>query len=646
MFTVTAALGIVLNAQLVASLPRIPLPKPAVGVVKAAVHQNTVSAGRMVDGRWRVELNVVESAWKPEGVDDPEVPVLAFAETGRAPLVPGPLIRVPRGTPVTITLRNKTDSALLIGGLRAGMPLEKDTLHLAARGSREVQYVMSAAGTYFYWGAFKGTGFEDRLWKDSQLNGAIVVDAPGDKMHDHVFVLSEWFHPYDENRPFEVVSVINGKGWPQTHTVELEQNDSTRFRVVNAIPLHHPLHLHGFYYRIESKGEEGRDVPVPKLKQHLSNTDLINPGATVTFSFLPSTPGNWLFHCHFAFHADETVTLAGSPRDSAEAAKLAASHADSHGAPAAAGSAQGHDMRGLVVGIKVKPQAGYKAASTANAREMRLFVQSEPNRLITGAPAYGFMLQRGDTVPAKDVVSLPGPVLELKRGEPVRIVVRNNLKEPTSIHWHGLEIESFPDGVPHWSGMGSHVYSQIAPGDTFVAAFTPPRSGTFPYHSHLNDRHQINGGMYGALIVTDKPRDLKHDHLVIVGGGGPELVAKNESPFALVNGRRSPRPLVLTAGETHRIRIVTIHPDWRVALTLQNDSTIARWRAVAKDGADLPVAMRTLRPAHIEMGPGQTNDFEFTPTVPGEWIMHVKSVETGWYIPLSVIVEAKKKSGQ
>ena len=124
----------------------------------------------------------------------------------------------------------------------------------------------------------------------------------------------------------------------------------------------------------------------------------------------------------------------------------------------------------------------------------------------------------------------------------------------------------------------------------------------------------------------------------MVGGGGPELIKKNESPFALVNGRRSPAPLRLTVGQKHRLRIVTIHPDWRVSLTLQNDSTIARWRALAKDGADLPVALATLRPAHIEMGPGQTADFEFSPKVPGEWLMQVRSVETGWYIPLTIIV--------
>lgn len=127
------------------------------------------------------------------------------------------------------------------------------------------------------------------------------------------------------------------------------------------------------------------------------------------------------------------------------------------------------------------------------------------------------------------------------------------------------------------------------------------------------------------------------------GGGGPALEAKIESPFALVNGRRSPRPLRLTAGETHRIRIVSVHPDWRIAFTLRNDSTVARWRALAKDGADLPPRQATARAAHVEMGPGETADFEFKPMIPGEWRIEVKSVETGWYIPLTMIVSPPPK---
>ncbi|MGV3707433.1 MAG: multicopper oxidase domain-containing protein [Gemmatimonas sp.] len=638
-FVLSAVFGVVLNAQLVATLPRKPLPTPSPVVNRAVVHQNRTSAGRLDGAGLRVEIDIVESAWRPEGVNDPEVPILAFAERGKTPLVPGPMIRARRGTTVSLNLRNTSDSVLVIYGLRPGWFAGEDTVQIAAKSTREISHVLNTAGTFMYWGAFAGTGFFDRLWKDSQLNGAIVVDEPGASTNDHVLILSEWFHPYDEPRAFEVVSTINGKGWPHSETLTLNQNDSTRLRVLNAIPLEHPLHLHGFYYRIESQGNGFRDTRIPLRNQHLSNTDILEPGHTVTLSFKPTTPGNWLFHCHFAFHVDETVTLAGSPKDSAEAAVLA-----SHSAPNNGTHAEGHSMRGLAIGIKVNPAPGYVATSPANAREIRLLAQSQPERLITGMTAYGFVLQKGSEAPAKDSVVLPGPVIELKRGEPVRITVKNNLSEPTSIHWHGLEIESFPDGVPHWSGLGTHLYSQIAPNDSFVAAFTPPRAGTYPYHSHLNDRHQINSGMYGALIVTDKPRDLSRDHVIVVGGGGPELIKKEPSPFALVNGRRSPRALRLTAGVSHRLRIVTIHPDWAVQLTLRNESTIARWRALAKDGADLPSPQQTMRPATIKMGPGQTFDVQFTPAVPGSWVLEVRSVETGWSIvlPIDAVAPARK----
>lgn len=632
-FPAAALIGIALQAQLVAALPRLPLPQPSSTVMRAAAHQNLVAAGRRTGATMRLDLDVVESAWKPEGQGDAEVPILAFAERGQSPLVPGPLIRVPQGTAVILTLRNRSDSALVIGGLRRDGVRGVDTVQLAAGAVRELRFTLNTSGITAYWGAFAGTTPDDRYWKDSQLNGAIVVDPPGPMMRDRILVISEWYLEYPD-RPFEAASVINGKGWPHSETVTVAQNDSTRFRVVNATGLFHPLHLHGFYYRIESGGEYGHDTSVPPERQHLSNTDLIGPFSTVTFSFLPSTPGNWLFHCHFAFHADESVSLVGSPRDSA-GITATRDHPASHAVAAPAT----HSMRGLVIGLKVTPAAGYTETEPANARELRLFVGRRPKRLVTGADAIGFALQQGATPPARDSVVLPGPVLELRRGEPVRIIVRNNLDEPTSVHWHGLEIESFPDGVPHWSGLGARVYSQIAPADSFVAAFTPPRSGTYPYHSHLNDRQQMLHGMYGALLVTDGPRDLTRDHLIVAGGGGPSLETHVESPFAMVNGRRSPAPLHLAVGVTHRLRIVSIHPDWRIAFTLRNDSTIARWRAIATDGADLPPALATDRAAQVVMGPGQTADFEFTPNTPGTWRLEVKSADSGWYIPLTVIVD-------
>ena len=422
-------LGMVFGAAqvpLVPPPPRLPLPRPAANAIRASVHSNHVPAGTRTGATLTIALDIVESAWKPEGDDDPEVPVLAFAEHGEAPTVPGPLIRVPQGTEIRVTLTNRTDSAITIGGLRPGVSESPDTLTIAASGSRELRYRLDKPGSYFYWGAFGGTTLVDRLWKDSQLNGALIVDPPGGSPPDHVFLISEWFHPYDD-RPFEVVSVINGKAFPYTERLELQQGDSTRFRVLNTLTLFHPMHLHGFYYRVAARGTWNKDGPLSRAMQPMLNTDLLPPVGTLTLAFVPSTPGNWLFHCHFAFHINDEVSLAGSPRDSTVSASAGTNHGP--------GPSSEHHMHGLVIGIHVKPAPGWVDYSAApNARTVRLLVQRKPNRLLDGmATAYGFVVQQGDTPPARDSVDLPAPVLELERGKPVRITVVNNLPEPTGI---------------------------------------------------------------------------------------------------------------------------------------------------------------------------------------------------------------------
>lgn len=627
------ALGVGIYAQIVpVSKPRLPLPRPVANAARAVPNHNETAGGTRSGKSLTLSIDVVEAAWRPEGDANPEVRIFAFSENGNRPSVPGPLVRVPQGTEVRVVLRSRIDSAVVIGGLRPQASRARDTVQLAAGATREVRYRLDVPGTYFYWGAIGGD-FEAREWLDSQLNGAIVVDPPGGSPPDRVFLLSEWFHPYPD-RPFEVVSVINGAAWPLTERLALRQGDSTRFRLINAIPLYHPMHLHGFYYRVTARGTVSKDGPIPPAMQPLMNTDLLPPGGTLTFAFVPTTPGNWLMHCHFAFHMDETVSLSGSPRDSSAIATVTQA---GHGPM----SAREHSMHGLVVGMTVTPKPGYTEPATDKPKDIRLLVQKQEKRFYDGFPAYGFVVQKGDTVPKADSVQLPG-VLELRRGQPVRINVVNNLDEPTGVHWHGLEIPSFPDGVPNWSGMGDRIFRPIAPRDSFFAEFTPPRSGTFPVHSHLNERVQMLSGMYGAIIVSDAPRDLARDHLIVAGGGGPEISTKIESPFALVNGSRFPRSIRLTVGETHRFRIVSIHPDWRIAFTLRNDTTVARWRALAKDGHDVPPSQATMRAAHVEMGPGETADFTIRPTAPGTWRLEVKAVEGGWYIPLSVIVEAPK----
>ena len=93
--------------------------------------------------------------------------------------------------------------------------------------------------------------------------------------------------------------------------------------------------------------------------------------------------------------------------------------------------------------------------------------------------------------------TVPGPVLRMRQGEPVRILVENRLAEPTTVHWHGIRLPIAMDGVPGIS------QPPIKPGEVFTYEFTPPDAGTFWYHPHMDSLQQIGRGLSGALIVEE-----------------------------------------------------------------------------------------------------------------------------------------------
>ena len=109
----------------------------------------------------------------------------------------------------------------------------------------------------------------------------------------------------------------------------------------------------------------------------------------------------------------------------------------------------------------------------------------------------------------------------------------------------------------------------IAPGDSFVATFTPPRAGTFIYHTHMNDLGQMAAGMYGALVVLEPGEKWNDttDHVFAVGQSG--LIAP---AWTVVNGRPAQQPIVIKAGVPHRFRFLSMTIDE------ETDVSIARRR--------------------------------------------------------------------
>ncbi len=645
--TVVAALllSAVLPPQesVVPAAPRVPLPRPVANASIARVNDNRRSAGTLSRGTLTLSLDVVEAAYQPEGEHDPVVRILAFEETGGSPTVPAPLLRASVGTTVHLTVHNRTDSALVLGGLRRSMPADRDTVQLSAGATREVTFKLDKAGNFFYWAILKGlSNFDDRNWLDSQLTGALIVDAanaPPPSANERVWLITEWFYPVDQTQTFESALTFNGKAWPYNEQLTFRQGDSVHFRIVNAAAIEHPLHLHGFYFRVSRHGGARADTVVAPALQPLQNMRTVPIGGSISLSFLPTTPGNWVFHCHFAGHIGEIVSLHGSPEPNVVLASSGDHMVPEHDKPG------GHTMRGLVIGIHVTPSPTFAEKPVANRRRINLLIQKHANGLMGLQTAYGFLLQTGTEVPAKDSLTIPGPVLELKRGEPVRILVKNNLDEPSGVHWHGLEIQSYPDGVANWSGMGGQIMPPIPPGGTFAAEFTPPRSGTFPYHSHLHEMRQISSGMYGAIIVSDTPRDTTRDHLIVAGGGGlPEFYKLGPSTL-LVNGRLKPAPIIMTVGDTNRLRIVSIHADEILSFRFGTPEQPAHWKPLAQDGADLPVALRVSKPALARLGPGETADFTYVPTRAGSMEIEVWVDPVGHRIVVPVEIRERRAAG-
>ena len=263
---------------------------------------------------------------------------------------------------------------------------------------------------------------------------------------------------------------INGRSWPNTERIAATVGDSLHWRVINATFDVHPMHLHGFYYRVDAFS--GPLAPAPG---QMVVTQLMTPFSTMSMSWSPDRPGNWLFHCHFALHLqpDSLSAAADDPHE--------------------------QDMVGLVLGVNVAGRPGVRAAGQPTAvRHLRLIAIADstptgggrrPNgghiatllHQFAALPSMHFVLEEGGhRVEAGREFS---PELDLTRGVPVSIMVVNHLSEPTSVHWHGIEVEdSYVDGVPGFSGAGKHLSPAIAPGDSFEARFTPPRAG----HVHVS----------------------------------------------------------------------------------------------------------------------------------------------------------------
>jgi manganese oxidase len=448
-------------------------------------------------------------------------------------------------------------------------------------------------------------------FEDSQLVGALIVDPERGSPPDRVLVISHWVRPGipAEETLRRQINAVNGLSWPHTEQFSATVGDTLRWHVINVGTAPHTMHLHGFYFRLLSQGGLAFDSIFARSQERSVVSEFLPPTRTITMEWVPERPGNWLFHCHWIAHMGPAQRIAR-----VFDTKPATSAHENH---------EGHEMAGLVMGVAVKSSgAPPRTAASAPKRELRLFASERP-RVFGEEPGFGFVLQEGQNPPARDSIRIPGTPIVLTKGEPAQITVFNRLRFPLGVHWHGIEIESYYDGVPGFSGAARRLAPAVAPGDSFVVHMTPPRAGTFFYHIHSEQAEELNSGLYGALIVLDPAQKSapSGDRTFVLSARAAGPLKPNQVIF--VNGTTKPDAIEMKVGETQRWRFISIPANGQFDVRVTGGITPQVWRQVARDGADLPAQQIIESRAQTRIGVGIAMDFEFTPRAPGDYALQV-----------------------
>lgn len=201
---------------------------------------------------------------------------------------------------------------------------------------------------------------------------------------------------------------------------------------------------------------------------------------------------------------------------------------------------------------------------------------------------------------------IPGPRLEVKPGDTVRIHFTNQLPDPTNLHYHGLHVTP--------EGSGDNVFLDIPPGETFTYEFTIPAdhpAGTFWYHPHRHGlvAEQVFGGLAGLLIVRGEldqiPEIQAAQEAVLVlkdfalqdnGGIRPptrmeQMMQGREGELITVNGQVNPN-FSIAEGGLLRLRLLNASTSRFYRLALEDHPLYL----IATDGGAVgePVELREL----------------------------------------------------
>jgi len=178
--------------------------------------------------------------------------------------------------------------------------------------------------------------------------------------------------------------------------------------------------------------------------------------------------------------------------------------------PDAVQAAAGYD-----IGVAGKPRP------TGQVREFQLVAKEAPWEIAPGVTVSAISYNG----------QVPGPLIRVTEGDTIRVTIKNELKQATVIHWHGLHVPNAMDGVPPITQPA------IEPGQSFIYEFPASHVGTFMYHSPLNAVEQIDRGLYGPLIIDPAtPPPVRFDKEFTMMLSAWDTIAMPASQHAMPGG--------------------------------------------------------------------------------------------------------------
>jgi FtsP/CotA-like multicopper oxidase with cupredoxin domain len=344
-------------------------------------------------------------------------------------------------------------------------------------------------------------------------------------------------------------------------------------------------------------------------------TDLIDPNATVILHVPALDAGTYAAYCTVSGHKDLGML----------ATVTAGSGDGTSGATGSSSAGMTAEMMATMHKASVDAFLAGDQTSTQGNQLLKPAMDGTTKVFSLTASDVQWEVSKGQFVDAMAFNGqIPGPQIDVMYGDHIRIVVENQLDQPTVVHFHGMTVPNAMDGVPYIT------QDAIMPGQVWTYEFTvkdPP--GMYVYHSHFNSTEQVGAGLYGALIVQPEgglwpyPALNVDDRTGATTVGAPVKVDDETTLFLgdgplgyVLNGKSFPAtsPIVAKQG------------DW-VLIHVANDGSMLHpmhlhgyhFEVVAQDGFPLeqPYMADTL-----VIAPGQRFDVLIHAIYPGAWAFH------------------------